>query len=190
MFDSDPSAHVKTIRALFERLRKHNLKLFPSKARRSATDADFLGHSMSPAGVRPNAEKVSALTLIPMPRYLIQLRSLLAGLSYYRKFLPDMSKRIRPITALLKKGVKFSLTPSMEAIVRDMLAELPAPPVLVFPDWDAVGTAPALFGYTASPALTIWRYARARTARRLCEAHCLCSPGYLRLGKSFGRRSV
>ena len=26
----------------------------------------------------------------------------------------------------------------MEAIVRDMLAELAAPPVLVFPDWDAV----------------------------------------------------
>ena len=28
-FDSDPTAHVKTIRALFERLRKHNLKLSP-----------------------------------------------------------------------------------------------------------------------------------------------------------------
>ena len=49
-----------------------------------------------------------------------------------------MPKRIRPITALLKKGVKGLFTPSMEAIVRDMLAELAAPPVLVFPVWDAV----------------------------------------------------
>ena len=65
VFDSDPSAHVKTIRALFERLRKHNLILSPSKARLGATDADFLGHSISPAGVRLNAEKVSALTLVP-----------------------------------------------------------------------------------------------------------------------------
>ena len=41
VFDSDPTAHVKTRRALFERLRKHNLKLPPSKARLGATDSNF-----------------------------------------------------------------------------------------------------------------------------------------------------
>ena len=60
VFDSDPTAHVKTTRALFERLRKHNLKLSSSKARLRATDANFLGHSISPAGIAPNAGKVSA----------------------------------------------------------------------------------------------------------------------------------
>ena len=50
-----------------------------------------------------------------------------------------MSKRIRPITSLLKQGVKFVFTPSMETIARTLLEELSAPPVLVCPDWDAVG---------------------------------------------------
>ena len=113
MLDPDPSTHGKTIRALIEQLRKHNLKLSPSKSSLGATDADFLGHSTSPAGVRPTADKVSALTLMPMPRDLKQLHSLLGGLSYYRKFLRDMSLRIRPTTALCKKGVKFSFTPAM-----------------------------------------------------------------------------
>ena len=58
VFDSDPVAHVRMITSLFERLRKHNLKLSPSKARLGATDANFLGHSISPAGLRPNAESV------------------------------------------------------------------------------------------------------------------------------------
>ena len=58
VFDSDQTAHVKTTRALFERLRKHNLTFSPSKARLGATDTDRLGHSISPAGVRPNAEKI------------------------------------------------------------------------------------------------------------------------------------
>ena len=57
VFDSDPTAHAKTNRALFERLRTHNLKLSRSKARLGTTDDYFLGHSMSTAGVRPNAEK-------------------------------------------------------------------------------------------------------------------------------------
>ena len=65
VFDSDPTAHVKTTWALFERLRKHNLKLYPAKALLGATDADFLGHSIPPAGVRPNAEKQSALIKFP-----------------------------------------------------------------------------------------------------------------------------
>ena len=52
VFDSDPTAHVKTMRTLFERLRRQNLKFSPSKARLGATDADFWGDSISPAGVR------------------------------------------------------------------------------------------------------------------------------------------
>ena len=144
VFDSDPVTHVRTIRSLFERLRKHNLKLSPSKARLGATDANFLGHSISPAGLRPNSEKVSALTNMPMPTDVKQVRALMGGINYYRKFLPDLSKRLRPINALLRKGVKFVFTPDMEKLVREILAELTTPPVLVFPDWDAVadGTRP------------------------------------------------
>ncbi|CAB1117590.1 unnamed protein product [Ectocarpus sp. CCAP 1310/34] len=98
----------------------------------------FLGHTISPDGVRPIGAKVSALTKMPMPRDVKQLRSLLGGLSYYRKFPPNMAKRIRPLTTLLKKQEKFIFTPSMEQAVRDLLAELANPPVLVYPDWDAV----------------------------------------------------
>lgn len=153
VFESDPSAHVKTIRALFERLRMHNLKLSKSFARLGATDADFLDHSISPAGVRPNADNVSALALTPMLRDPKQPRSLLGGLSYCRKFVRDMSKRNRHITVLLKKSVKFLFTPAMEAIMRDMFTESSAPPVLVLPDWGAVEDAPSLFGCTATPTL-------------------------------------
>ena len=63
---------------------------------------------------------------------------ILGGLSYSRKLMADMAKRIRSITSLLTQGVKFVLTPSMETIVRTLLEELLASPVSVFPDWDAV----------------------------------------------------
>ena len=72
-----------------------------------------------------------------MPRDPKQVRALLGGVGYYRKFLRDLSKLIRLITSLLRKGVKFEFTPAIEVIVREINAELAAPPVLVFPDWDA-----------------------------------------------------
>ena len=74
---------------------------------------------------------------MPMPTDIKQLRSLISGFSYYRKFLPNMSRHIHPITALLKKGVALDLTSAMEDTVPTLLAEL-APTILVFLDWDAV----------------------------------------------------
>ena len=117
VFGSDPIAHLQTIRSLFERLRKH-LKLSPLNARIGATDANFLGQSISPAGLRPNAEKVSALVNMSMPTDVKQVRALMKGINYNRNFFPDLSKRLRPINSLLRKGVKLPFTPAMEKLVR------------------------------------------------------------------------
>ena len=134
VFDSDPIAHVQTIRSLFERLREHNRKLSPSKARLDATDANFPGHSITPAGLRLNAENVSALINMPMPTNVKQVRARMGGINHYRKHLPDLSKRLRPINSLLRKGVNGVFTPAMGELVRDTLAELATQLILVFPN--------------------------------------------------------
>ena len=137
--DDCPLHHVATLATFFARLRLHKLKLSPDKSRIGAARVDFfLGHVISADGVRPNDDRFAAPTRMPMPTDIKQLRSLLGGLSHYRKFLPNMARHIRPITALLKKGVAFDFTSAMEDTVRALLAELAAAPILVFPDWDAV----------------------------------------------------
>ena len=75
-----------------------------------------MSRSTSPAGVRPNADKISVVIKNPMPRDLKQVRAMLGSAGYYCKFLRDLSKLIRPITSLLRKGVKFELKPAMEVI--------------------------------------------------------------------------
>ena len=63
----------------------------------------------------------------------------------------DILKRIRPITSLLKQGVKFVFMPSMETIARTPIEELPAPPVLVYADWDAVADNSRIFVLYCDP---------------------------------------
>ena len=77
IFDSDPTAHVKTMRTLFVRLRKHDLNVSTSKARLWATDTEFMGHSISSAGVRQNGAKFCALRKMRTPRDLKYVRTLL-----------------------------------------------------------------------------------------------------------------
>ena len=77
VYDSDPAAHTANIRALFGRLRKHNLTLSPSIAKIDATKTDILEHTIPPDGVSPNADKVAALTKMPMPSNVKQTLSLI-----------------------------------------------------------------------------------------------------------------
>ena len=53
-YDDNPEEHVRSMRAFFERLRRHDLKLSPSKATIGTTKAEFLGHTICPDGVLPN----------------------------------------------------------------------------------------------------------------------------------------
>ena len=138
--DDCPLHDVATLATFFARLRLHKLKLSPYKSRIGAARIDFLGHVILANGVRPNNARVPALARMPMPTVINQLRSLLGGLSYHRKFLANMAHHIRPITTLLKKGATFDFTSAMEDTVRALLAELAALPILAFPDWDAVMT--------------------------------------------------
>ena len=54
----------------------------------------------------------------------------------------------------------------------------------------SAGRLPPLSGVPRRQYRRFWRYARARTARRLREAHCLPWPRYPRFGKDIGRPSI
>ena len=65
VFNADPSLQVANMKEFVLLLRKHNVMLSLSKVTIGATDADFLGHTISPAGIMPNAQKVKARVKSP-----------------------------------------------------------------------------------------------------------------------------
>ena len=50
----------------------------------------MLGHRVTAEGIAPDPGNVEAIIQLPMLTNVSQLRSLLGGLSYYRKFLKGM----------------------------------------------------------------------------------------------------
>lgn len=105
-FESFSPAHVGTLAFFFPLAFAPPSTVTPN-ACIGVTTIDFLVRFISADGVRLNADTVAILNEMPMPVDPEQHRSLLGSLSYYRMFLPQMARRIRPIMALLKKGVPF-----------------------------------------------------------------------------------
>ena len=137
VYHPDAAAHTANTRALFQHICLHNLKLPVTEVIIEATEADSLGHAISPASIILNADKIAALTEMPMPSNVKQTRALIGGIDYCHRFFGNPCTRLIN-TALLKQEGKNIFTPVMEATAREILRELAAPPILDCPGYDAV----------------------------------------------------
>ena len=67
----------------------------------------YLGHRIDATGLHPLADKVQAVKEAPIPKSVQELKSYLGMLTYYGKFLPNLSSTLHPLYALLKKDTPW-----------------------------------------------------------------------------------
>ena len=67
----------------------------------------YLGHRIDAQGLHPLPEKVEAIKEAPTPRNVTELKSYLGLLSYYGKFLPNLSSCLAPLYRLLGKNTPW-----------------------------------------------------------------------------------
>ena len=64
----------------------------------------YLGHRINKEGLQPIVDKVRAVREFPNPGIVAKLKSLL---SFYSKFLPNMSTALVPLYGLLQKNTRW-----------------------------------------------------------------------------------
>jgi hypothetical protein len=99
--------HTKHLHIVLQRLRDHHLYAKFSKCDSWLREIKFLGHTISQEGIAVNPEKVQEVMDWKPPSTVRQIQSFLGLAGYYRRFIPDFSRIAKPMTELLKKGVKF-----------------------------------------------------------------------------------
>ena len=80
---------------------------------------NYLGHTISGAGLKPNQDKVISIINAPGPKNLTELQSYLGLLNYYGKFIPNLSSNLQVLYKLLHKNTKFNWTQESEICVKN-----------------------------------------------------------------------
>jgi hypothetical protein len=89
------------------KLREVNLKLNPNKCCFAARSITFLGHVVNEKGTKPDPGKVEVVVYFPQPKIVINVRSFLGLIGYYRNYVRGYSRLTAPLFELTKKDVNL-----------------------------------------------------------------------------------
>jgi hypothetical protein len=106
IFSTSLQEHTSNLRLVFEK-RKCRFKIHLDKSEFLHKEVEFLGHVITPGGIKPNPKKMEAIKKFPIPKTVKDIKSFLGLLRYYRRFIKNFAKITKPPTKCLKKGEKI-----------------------------------------------------------------------------------
>ena len=127
--------HIHNLMQTLETLRRYNIKINLSKCQFFKSNVEFLGHIVSPEGIRPVHSKVEAIKNYSRPRNPKEVSSFLGLASYYRKFIPNFATISRPLDAL-RRTSDFNWSRESEKAFQDLKAALISDRLLLYPRFD------------------------------------------------------
>jgi hypothetical protein len=95
-----------------------------------------LGHVDSPEGIAVNPSKVKEVLDWKPPTTVSKVQSFLGLAGYYRRFILNFSKIVKPVTELLKKESKYVWSDACDEAFKLLKKLLTTSPVLAQPDTD------------------------------------------------------
>ena len=114
----------------------------PDKCVLGVPSLTFLGHTISPSGVLPLQDRVSAIRQFPLPETQRQLRQFLGMITFYHRFIPSAAALLTPLTSLLKgkkrgQSTKVTWSDAARQTFSDAKSALAEATLLVFPQESA-----------------------------------------------------
>ena len=151
IFSKTFESHRSNLRNVLQCLRKQGIKLNLKKCHFFKKEIRYLGRLISEEGYRPDPEDVKALDKCKeRPTNIGKLRSVLGFLGYYRTYIQNFSKKMKPIYDVLqhteddkpKSGKrqldskkKIAWTDDLQKIVEEVVEYLKSPNVIAYPDF-------------------------------------------------------
>jgi len=101
IFSDTFEEHIERLDIVFNRLRECNLKLATKKCNFLKDKVKFVGFIVSEDGISTDPEKVDKVKNWPTPTCPEDVRQFVAFAGFYRRFIQDFSKVVRPLADLM-----------------------------------------------------------------------------------------
>jgi len=122
--------HDYLVKEVLERLQTNRLVVSPEKCIWKTQEVEFLGYVIGRNGIAMSREKVEAVLNWEEPRSVSEIQSFLGFANFYRGFIEDYSKIVRPLMELTKKTEKWSWNPKAGKAFKELKRRFTTAPIL------------------------------------------------------------
>ncbi|GJP61828.1 hypothetical protein CLOP_g18952 [Closterium sp. NIES-67] len=137
IFSRSEEEHAEHLKATLDAIAAAGLTCHPEKCKIARRTVAYLGFEVQGGRMGIQEAKVAVLDKLGAPKDKGALRALLGFLNYYRRFIPNFSKRAYRLNQLLREGQTWKWGPEEEQVRRDLLEAIKAGTVLQLPKKDA-----------------------------------------------------
>ena len=147
IFSKSVEEHKRHLKAIFDTLCAHSLKLKLKKCDFFKTRLKFLGHIIDVTGdysvIEPNPDKVATIKDWKAPESNVDVQSFVGAVNYYSRMIDNYAQRAAPLTTIMaekwsaaKGTMKDFWSSACTTAFEDLRTALMSAPVLALPDPD------------------------------------------------------
>jgi hypothetical protein len=114
IYSKNEEEHARHLRVILQWHEDHQLYAKFNKCAFWLKEVLFLGRIISAEDIAVDPRKVQEVLDWKSPRLVTQIHGLLRLVGYYRRFIPNFSKIVKPMTKHLEREAKFKWSPQCE----------------------------------------------------------------------------
>ncbi|CAI7866572.1 unnamed protein product, partial [Closterium sp. NIES-54] len=137
IFSGSDEQHIQDLKQTLEAIAAAGLTCHPDKCKIARRTVAYLGFEVKGGRLAIQEAKVKVLDDLAAPKEKSGLRALLGFLNYYRKFVPNFSRRAHALNQLLREGKSWQWGDTEEAARQDLLEAVKTGTLLQIPRADA-----------------------------------------------------
>ena len=123
--------HLDILDLVLTRLEEHGLQDREVKCVFGFQNVTYIGHYLDADGIHCTKDKLEAIMNMRAPENVTELQSFLGLITYYQKFIPNLSSMFQPLHQLLQKDVTWEWTAGCEQAMQQAKDVLMKEPVLI-----------------------------------------------------------
>jgi len=128
--------HDEIVEEMLRRLEENDLFVKPEKYMWKVREVGFLGVIIGEDGVKMEKENLQGVVEWPVPKNVKDVQKFLGLANYYRQFVKDFAKIVKPLHEMMRKENKWSWGERQQKAFKELKERFMTEPVLVTPDLD------------------------------------------------------
>ena len=130
-----PQDHANAVETVLDRFHENGITCNGSKSLIAVQEIEYLGYTLTTAGIQPQAKKTQAILKIAPPSNKRELRRFIGMVNYYRDTWRPRAHLLAPLTELTKKQVKFTWTAELQKQFDQIKQHIAQQVTLTFPNY-------------------------------------------------------